>query len=218
MVTGDEKLMHRRGEILTAAEKVFAEKGYAAATVDEVAAAAGVSKGTMYNYFETKRDLFLHVFSEVIAGEESDVVELISGPFSGPEKLRKILSLWANRLERYKGIGRLVLEFWATAAREEHGGQLASWFNQMYTRWRGRIAEVVAQGIDEGEFRKDFDPAVAAALIMAILDGIEVQTILDLGLITDQEFVDSLERAVFIALTGKSTDEGHSAQGSGENE
>ena len=179
--------------------------------MDEVAAAAGVSKGTMYNYFENKRDLFLQVFSEVLAGEESDVVKLISAPLSGSEKLRKILGLWVNRLERYQDIGRLVLEFWASAAREEQGGELAGWFNQMYTRWRGRIAEIIAQGIDEGEFRKDFDPGVAAALVLAILDGLEVQTILDLGLTVDEQFVGSLERAIFIALTGKTPDEAHNA-------
>ena len=211
MVSADEHLAQRRGEILTAAEGIFAAKGYAAATMDEVAAAAGVSKGTMYNYFENKRDLFLQVFSEVLAGEESDVVKLISAPLSGSEKLRKILGLWVNRLERYQDIGRLVLEFWASAAREEQGGELAGWFNQMYTRWRGRIAEIIAQGIDEGEFRKDFDPGVAAALVLAILDGIEVQTILDLGLTVDEQFVGSLERAIFIALTGKTPDEAHSA-------
>jgi TetR/AcrR family fatty acid metabolism transcriptional regulator len=211
MVSADEHLLQRRREILTAAEKVFAAKGYAAATVDEVAAAAGVSKGTMYNYFENKRDLFHQVFSEMIAGEESDVAELIARPLSGQEKLRKILALWVNRLERYKGIGRLVLEFWATAAREEQGGELASWFNQMYTRWRNRIAGVIAQGIDEEEFRKDLDPTVAAALILAILDGIEVQTILDLGLTVDDEFVGSLGRAIFVALTGRPPDEAHSA-------
>ena len=56
----------RRGQILNAAAKVFAEKGYQRATVKEVAALAGVAPGTIYLYFKNKRDLLLAIADQLI--------------------------------------------------------------------------------------------------------------------------------------------------------
>ncbi|MDX9974761.1 MAG: helix-turn-helix domain-containing protein, partial [FCB group bacterium] len=49
----------RPNQILSAAVEVFAEKGFRAATMDEIAAAAGITKGTIYLYFASKEELFL---------------------------------------------------------------------------------------------------------------------------------------------------------------
>ena len=57
----------RPGEIIAAALVVFSEKGFAAARLDDIAARAGVSKGALYLYFETKQDLFRAVVRETIA-------------------------------------------------------------------------------------------------------------------------------------------------------
>src|ERR1700749_3379160 len=57
----------RPGEIIAAALEVFAERGFAAARLDDIAARAGVSKGALYLYFATKEDLFHAVVSEAVA-------------------------------------------------------------------------------------------------------------------------------------------------------
>jgi AcrR family transcriptional regulator len=56
----------RRGEILTAARSVFAERGYASATLDEIAARADFAKGTIYNYFKSKEEIFFEVVQSVL--------------------------------------------------------------------------------------------------------------------------------------------------------
>ena len=79
----DEKQAGRREEILAAAATVFGAKGYAAATVDEIAAEAGVSKGTTYNYFQSKQDLYLQLFQASIMEDEAhteETVALAAGP------------------------------------------------------------------------------------------------------------------------------------------
>ncbi len=57
----EELVQRRSAQILEAAARVFAEKGYHAATTKEIAAQAGVSEGTIYNYFESKEDLLLSI-------------------------------------------------------------------------------------------------------------------------------------------------------------
>src|SRR5712671_2438975 len=79
----------RPGEIVQAAMAVFAEKGFAAAKLDEIARRAGVSKGALYLYFETKEDIFRAVVDQAIAPNLQPVFGMIAahpGPF--PDLLR----------------------------------------------------------------------------------------------------------------------------------
>src|SRR3954470_18518758 len=73
----------RPGEIVGAAMAVFAEKGFAAARLDEIAARAGVSKGALYLYFETKEDLFRAVVDQAI-GPNIQAVRAMIAAHPGP--------------------------------------------------------------------------------------------------------------------------------------
>src|SRR4051812_12520824 len=86
---GEPKFRRRKaerpGEIVAAALAVFAEKGFAAARLEEIAARAGVSKGALYLYFETKEDLFRAVVGQAIAPNMRMIRAMIAahpGPFS----------------------------------------------------------------------------------------------------------------------------------------
>jgi AcrR family transcriptional regulator len=63
----------RRADIVRAAADLFGRRGYSGVQVDDVARAAGVGKPTLYRYFPSKEELFLHVFSEALAGLEADL-------------------------------------------------------------------------------------------------------------------------------------------------
>src|ERR1700741_1274961 len=71
MDTGEPKFRRRKadrpGEIVGAALEVFSEKGFAAAKLDDIARRAGVSKGAVYLYFETKEDIFRAVVAQAIS-------------------------------------------------------------------------------------------------------------------------------------------------------
>ncbi len=81
--TRERRLEHTRSLLLDAAEEVFAEKGFTPATLDDIAHAAGYTKGAIYKHFATKEDLFLAVsdrywrryfdnFAEVMSTSERD--------------------------------------------------------------------------------------------------------------------------------------------------
>src|SRR5438874_171360 len=69
----------RPAEIVAAALEVFAEKGFAAARLDEIAARAGVSKGALYLYFATKQDLFAAVVRDAVAPNIEAVEAMVQG-------------------------------------------------------------------------------------------------------------------------------------------
>jgi len=201
-MTHDTDMSERRRTILAAAQAAFDAAGYAATTMDEVAAKAGISKGSIYNYFQSKQDLFEQVVGEGLAEDEADIDRLIEAPLPATDKLTQYLDYWFERMERYQRIGGLVLEFWATAARQQADGALAESFHHMYDRWVQRLARIVDQGVEAGEFRPELDGHVAGRLIMASMDGITVHAILGMGGSFDERFLAALKRGMLVSLSG----------------
>ena len=193
-------LRNRRQAIIAAAAEAFNAHGYAATTVDEVATKARISKGNIYNYFRSKEDLFEQVFASVVGGLEADALRVLSEPIPAVEKIKRLLDHRCTNMEDCKPIGRLVLEFWATAAREQRG-RLATTLREMYDRWRDRVASILAEGIAQGEFSSEVNSPLAAALIVALLDGIEVESLLGFGINLDDQYRSTLKEAVLTALT-----------------
>jgi TetR/AcrR family fatty acid metabolism transcriptional regulator len=151
----------RRSDILAAAEREFDSRGYAATTMEQVAVGAGISKGSIYNYFPSKQDLFTHVFAERLAVGHAEARRVLSGDMPAAQKLTMLLDGWFMRLSEHKRLSRLLMEFWTTAARETPGGDLSSTFRQIYSSWRALLVDVVEQGAREGAFPSAFDPKVA---------------------------------------------------------
>src|ERR671927_705925 len=85
----------RPGEILAAALSCFAERGFAATRLDEVAARAGVTKGTVYLYFPSKEELFKAVVREALVPNIRRFEELAAAPSDSPAMvLRHIILAW----------------------------------------------------------------------------------------------------------------------------
>jgi AcrR family transcriptional regulator len=116
-MSNDEPKWRRRkqarpGEIIDAALEVFAEKGFAAAKLDDIARRAGISKATLYLYFETKEEIFRAVARAAVASllealESS--AEASAGPFA--ELAPRLLSRAAGMMKggRVPAIARMVI-------------------------------------------------------------------------------------------------------------
>jgi AcrR family transcriptional regulator len=109
-----------RSRILTAAATVFADRGFAAASIDEVAGAAGFTKGAVYSNFGSKDELFFALLDEQIAARTALVTELSADPPADPGDLvraagaRLTAAMAGNRDWQL-----LYLEYWLRALRDE---------------------------------------------------------------------------------------------------
>jgi len=83
-----EKLFKQR-EILTAARKVFAEKGYEHATIEEIAQRAEFSKAALYHYFQNKEEIFVAALEEIFAAMEKNVAAAFDNQLPVREKFRR---------------------------------------------------------------------------------------------------------------------------------
>lgn len=141
----------RPGELLAAALDLFVEKGYAATRVEEVAARAGVSKGTLFLYFPSKEELFKAVVRENISGrmvEWNAAFESFQGPTA--DMIRLLARSWWERIGMTgaSGITKLVLS--------EAGAfpEIAAFYQQeVIEPGRDILRRLLKRGIERGEFR-----------------------------------------------------------------
>ena len=154
----------RPQELLAAALDLFVERGYAGTRLDDVASLAGVSKGTLYLYFENKEDLFKAVVRENIVTALVDAEDLIAG-FEGhsSELLRKLVMNWWNRIGQTKlsGISKLMM------AESGNFPDVARFYHEeVVSRGEALLVSVVERGIARGEFR-DVDANQAKLVLIA---------------------------------------------------
>lgn len=156
----------RPEEITAAALELFVERGYVATRLEDVAARAGVSKGTVYLYFANKEDLFKAVVREGLVSPITEIRDLIEQDAGSTFDLLALLVRgWWARIgsTRVSGIPKLVL------AESGNFPELARFYlSEVVEPGQAVIAGLVRRGIARGEFI-DIDPDDAARLIAAPL-------------------------------------------------
>lgn len=155
----------RPDEIIQAALHLFTERGFAATKMEEIAARAGVTKGTVYLYFPSKEDLFRAAVEETLLpslwlGER--MVEEDEGK-SQAEMLRALLANWWDVISTppLSGLPKLVM---AEAA--NFPGVAKFFVEKLNQRGRRIFERVIQRGVERGEFR-EVDPRIAARLLLA---------------------------------------------------
>ena len=161
----------RPTEILAAALAAFVEHGFAATKLEDVARRAGVTKGTLYLYFESKEALFKAVVRETIVPLLTAAEQMVDDHAGSPEELlRRLVLQWWESLEgaELAGIPKLVMSETANFP------ELAQfWFDEVVQRGRQIFAGVIRRGIADGTFREvDVDLAVRAIIAPVLMEAI----------------------------------------------
>lgn len=140
----------RPGELLEAALDLFVEKGFAATRSEEVAARAGVSKGTLFLYFPSKEELLKAVINENLVGRFSQWNEQFEA-FEGstPDMLRYCMRIWWESVGSTKvaGITKLMI------SEGRNFPELADFYQQEFVEPAHELLRrILRRGIDRGEF------------------------------------------------------------------
>jgi len=154
----------RPTEILEAALTVFTERGLAGARMEDIAGAAGISKGTLYLYFSGKEELFQEAIREKVA----QVLEgLASAAPPGEPVLRLtrfIEAYWTHlRRPQFASLYRLIM-----AELHQFPDLVRFYANEASGHTIGLLAEIIEDGIREGAFRSD-EPQVTSRMIVGLL-------------------------------------------------
>lgn len=141
----------RTQEILAAARKILAQQGLDAMTMEEIAAAAGVAKGTLYLYFQSKDELIQAMITRVGENILIDLESVLQTPGTAAEKLIRLVSVLLDYLNRE----RLLFPIYAREllrGKREAGEGFWRRYHETEERFLTLMTNLFAEGIAAGEF------------------------------------------------------------------
>jgi AcrR family transcriptional regulator len=192
----------RRSQILRAAIRVFAQKGYAAATIRNIAGAAEVAEGTIYNYFRNKEDLLIHI-PRHIAGPVFERLTLeLPEVHTVEEAEHALVALGSEMVRRVAANVRFVKVF--LSAIPHLSPRARKEYLRLLPLAAADVVEAhVRQGIAAGIYRADLDPSIAArALPFMMFMLVIIQEVLSGGRIWPQEYDVMVRENVRLFLNG----------------
>jgi len=107
-----------RALLLAAARRVFLERGYYAATLDQIADEAGFSKGAVYWHFTGKDDLFFSLVDERLDRPVREAIAVLESAPPGEDMAPRASALFADLLQRRRDLMLLDREYWSLAVRD----------------------------------------------------------------------------------------------------
>ena len=182
------RIARRRREILAAAARVFASKGFAKATTREIADEADVAEGTLYNYFGGKREMLLSMAEEMEMPLEEAMIAV-----SGQNDRAAAVALFEAAFDfaetQIPFLRALFSEAWVDDE------LLEQFFTGRLTRMEERLRTYIAERIAAGAFRP-FDPAVGARAVMGLYFGLMLPVIRGIAPLPSPEERRTLAEAV----------------------
>jgi TetR/AcrR family transcriptional regulator, fatty acid metabolism regulator protein len=166
-----EAAADRRLDLVRAAYRLFSENGVHRVPLDEIAVAAGLSKGLVIYYFKTKENLVLATMRWALDATAERVKQAMAKATTPHGKvLAMIDGIWSGA-ETNRRFYLLYLDLAGHAARVQHFTQLSATFQSVVN---ALYAEVIAQGVAEGAFAVE-SPEDGAVALRAIIDGLFLQ-------------------------------------------
>lgn len=160
-----ERYERRRGEVIEVAAKVFAQRGYHETTIEDLIEASGMTRGGLYHYTQSKRDLLLAVIDELMRPLLAQARALVREPQPPEVHLRQLLRLWLAHVASHRNH---MIVFSQERQTLSHG---AGWseVRKARKRFERMLAQVLDRGREEGSFQIA-DPQLAMLMLLGAVN------------------------------------------------
>jgi len=169
--------MNKKTQIINAAIEVFAKQGLEKGKIADIAKVAGIGKGTVYEYFKSKDEIFKAI-EEMFIFQSIDQLKILSTSKKSPtDKLEEILQYSINMHTDMGEATLIIAELWAQHSRGQLHGHKESVFADMYNDFFDIVLKVLTDGVKIGEFR-EMNKDGTTALLLAFIDGVIWQSVI----------------------------------------
>ena len=157
----------RKDQILEAATKVFTQRGFADARMDDIVAESGLSKGALYWYFDSKDAIIVGILDRVFNWEAAHLQEILKSEDSAQKKLEAFVEASLQDIVRMKPLMPIFFDFWTLSIRNK---TINKAIKRYYQRFIDIVEPMIKLGIDQGEFRP-IDVRETALALGALFEG-----------------------------------------------
>ena len=165
----------RRNSILNAARSVFSGQGYSVATVDDVAAAAGIAKGTLYLYFRSKEDIYLAALTQDLVAMAQNARTEMEQAASLREQIRAFIRVRLEYCQQHEEFLRIYLAEYGSMFVK--GRPLPREFHDLFRENVRYLSKLIEKAIAAAEIRP-LPPGPAAAAIVDLTRGMTEKRLL----------------------------------------
>lgn len=191
----ERQRQEREALILRAASELFAERGYHATSLEDIAARVGIAKGTIYLHFASKDDLVVALMKQGFDLYVKAFQEALESATTPRDKLRAVIEQFTT-VAAHKG----YVSFTGLMQNPAILSRMHEMREQMHQRWE-RPRQLLAAAIEEGKAAGDFDPELPTALIASLLTSLvnphTYRQLLTEQTLSNEEISASLKRFFF---------------------
>lgn len=185
----------KKAKILEASIRVFAKKGLSNTKMADIAEAADIGKGTIYEYFRSKDEILEASFQYFVDGVENILSSKLIGVADPLEKLSAYILAWADVLDSdYIDYAEIILDFWAEGIRTKAKFATVDLF-KFYDGSRTMLRGLLDECIKKKNIRP-VDTNVVASIIIGCLDGLIVQWVIDRNVFDMKTAVHTLAKVI----------------------
>jgi AcrR family transcriptional regulator len=155
--------------ISDAALKVFRELGYHRTRMADIAQAAGIGKGTLYEYFKDKADILCFAFDQYFSIFAEGILEALKDKLDPSAKLLSLIDFSLRHAAEWEDHCVVYIDYFG-AARTDEGGRFP--LSAMYGQIKTILINLIREGQGAGEIDGGFDPVALSELLISVFDGI----------------------------------------------
>jgi len=189
----------RKEQIMSAALSVVVAKGYDQSRMDDIVEKSQLSKGAIYWYYKSKKEVYLSLVDYWFVQYSSDVVDTLQQQESASDQLKALFDFFIEQFDKNPAVFKLLVEFWRLAGlNPDFNAKL----QQVYSDFLEYIIEIIKVGIANGEF-KNVEPRITALSILINIEGINWFTLFDKSGVEAHEYIDTISDFILNGLKKK---------------
>ncbi|MCH7658727.1 MAG: TetR/AcrR family transcriptional regulator [Bacteroidetes bacterium] len=196
-MTQESKQDLRKKQILDAALKLVVEKGYSNCRMDDIAQASNLSKGSIYWYYKSKKEVFLSLINYWVNNFGVTLNHIVEEDLSPSDQLRRLFEFFLNIYENNPNVFIAELEFWSLSIRDEDFNKKTQ---KVYYEFLELIENIIQKGVEIGEF-KNVEVKVAALSILVNIEGIIWFSLFDIHGITARHYIETITDFILAGLS-----------------
>ena len=185
--------------ITASALRVMTQKGYYGSTMDDIVLDSKMSKGAIYHYYKSKKEVYLGVI-ESLETKYTQVFAEVNTEENNKRKLKKLFTIVGSQLDKDPTFFKSFSTFWSIS---RHDADFRRAIQKMYNRFQKFIELIIIEGIENKEFKSILDPKISALSLILNIEGVFWFTLFESKDLDAEKYIDQVSDYILNAYTLK---------------
>ena len=189
----------RKDQILDAALTVLVQNGYEGSRMDDVVSKSQLSKGAIYWYYKSKKDMYLDLVNFWVIRYSATINHLVENDQAAPDQLKSLFNYFIDQYESDPDPFIALTEFWSMAQKDD---DFRAKLQKVYSQFLEVLEKIVAKGIEDDDFKK-LDIRITAMSIMLNVESINWFTLFDTHGVSARDYIQTISDFILAGLLKK---------------